>query len=127
MHGPWAQGITQVINAEGGRVQNIAEFRLAGGVDGFLNVEGTVQPVEPMTPDGEAVRVDVKFTSFSLKVGALPALRIPLEWASPTVRSCCLPAQCSVPEDGWLQPQGCRLSCNSLIKGHAWASAWHAH
>ena len=62
-------------------------MRLAGGVDGYLNVEGTVRPVEPLSPGAGAVRVNVKFTAFSLKLGALPALQIPLEWASPTVRS----------------------------------------
>ena len=77
-------------------MQNIADFRLAGGVDGYLNVEGTVQPVEPTSPGAEAVRVNVKFTAFSLRIGALPALQIPLEWASPTVRCCCLPVICSL-------------------------------
>ena len=80
------QGITQVIDTAGGRVQNIAEFRLANTTNGYLNVEGTVRPAERSSPDDEAVRVDVKFTAFSLKLGALPALKIPLEWASPTVR-----------------------------------------
>jgi len=36
------QGITQVIGSDG-TVQNIAEFR-AAGVDGWLNVGGTVVP-----------------------------------------------------------------------------------
>jgi hypothetical protein len=104
------QGITQVIDAGAGRVQNIASFRLAGAVDGYLNVEGTVRPAQPPPPQqqqpaqqqqpqqqtrqgtrnapaDEAVRVNVEFTAFSLKVGALPALKIPLGWANPTVRS----------------------------------------
>ena len=79
-----AQGITQVIDAAAGRVQNIADFTLAG-IDGFLNVEGTVQPVVPDRGEGEAVRVDVMFTAFVLKIGVLPGLRIPLSWLSPKV------------------------------------------
>ena len=76
------QGITQVIDAEGGTVQNIADFRLASSINGYLNVEGTVAPVEA---PGEAVRVDVKFTAFCLKIGALPQLKVPLGWSNPTV------------------------------------------
>lgn len=83
------QGITQLIDAEGGRVENIAEFRIAKSVDGYLNVEGIVEPAEPSSSstssEEEAVRVNVKFTAFSLKVGALPALKIPLGFANPTV------------------------------------------
>ena len=78
-----AQGITQVIDAEGGRVQNIADFRIGGSMNGYLNVEGTVALAGPDAQSGEAVRVDVKFTAFSLKLGALPAARIPLEWGQP--------------------------------------------
>jgi hypothetical protein len=76
------QGITQVIDAEGGTVQNIADFRIANSIDGYLNVEGTVAPV---LGSGEAVRVDVKFTAFCLKVGALPQLQVPISWSNPTV------------------------------------------
>ncbi len=76
------QGITQVIDAEGGTVQNIADFRIAKSINGYLNVEGTVAPVEG---SGEAVRVDVKFTAFCLKIGALPQLKVPLGWSNPTV------------------------------------------
>ena len=76
------QGITQVIDAEKGTVQNIADFRIASLLDGSLNVEGTVAPA--MAP-GEAVRVDVKFTAFCLKIGALPQLKVPLGWSNPTV------------------------------------------
>ncbi|KAK9814967.1 hypothetical protein WJX73_003488 [Symbiochloris irregularis] len=78
-----SKGITQVIDAPQGKVQNIAEFSLVG-VDGFLNVEGTVSPAIPAEKDkSEAVRVDVAFTAFVVKVGALPRLRIPLNWISP--------------------------------------------
>ena len=79
------QGITQVINSAAGKVENIAEFTLAGRFDGFLNVEGTVQPIVPSDSRAEAVRVDVAFTSFRLKVGRLPGLHIPLNWISPKV------------------------------------------
>ena len=72
------QGITQIIDSQDGSVQNLAEFRVANAVNGALNVAGTVDPVR--NPDGEAVRVDVKFTSFSLKLGSLPQLKIPLTW-----------------------------------------------
>ena len=76
------QGITQVIDAEGGTVQNIADFRIANLINGYLNVEGTVAPV---MGSGEAVRVDVKFTAFCLKIGALPQLKVPLGWSNPIV------------------------------------------
>lgn len=80
------QGITQIIDAEGGRVENLAEFRIANFVNGYLNVAGTVSPAE----EGET-RVDVHFTSFSVRVGALPALSIPLTWPkTPTVRLCAM-------------------------------------
>lgn len=68
-------------------MENIAEFTVAGRFDGFLNVEGTVAPVVPESASSEAVRVDVKFTSFQLKIGSLPGLQIPLNWISPTVCS----------------------------------------
>lgn len=35
-------------------------------------------------PAGRDTRVDVKFTKFSLKLGALPALSLPLDLFSPT-------------------------------------------
>ena len=57
---------------------------MAGLFNGYLNVAGTVAPVQH--ENEEAIRVDVKFTSFGLKLGALPELRIPLSWPqSPTV------------------------------------------
>ena len=101
------QGITQVIDTAGGRLQNIAEFRLANAANGYLNVEGTVRPAERSSPGEEAVRVDVRFLAFSLKVGALPALKIPLEWASPTVCKACKPSS------------ACRVPCRGLaLCGH---------
>jgi hypothetical protein len=77
------QGITQIIDKELGIVDNLAEFTIAGTWDGYLNVEGTVTPVVPET--GQAVRVDVRITAFSLKLGRLPALKIPLAAISPKV------------------------------------------
>jgi hypothetical protein len=77
------QGITQIIDKESGVVDNLAEFTIAGTWDGYLNVEGTVTPVVPET--GEAIRVDVRFTAFSFKLGPLPALKIPLAAISPKV------------------------------------------
>ena len=76
------QGITQIIDTESGTVQNIADFRIANAVNGYLNVEGTVAPAQGSK---EAVRVDVKFTAFCLKIGALPQLKVPLGWSNPTV------------------------------------------
>ena len=87
------QGITQVIDAEGGTVQNIADFRIANSINGYLNVEGTVAPVEG---SGEAVRVDVKFTAFCLKIGALPQLKVPLGWSNPSVSLLSLLALCDI-------------------------------
>ena len=76
------QGITQIIDAENGRVDNMAEFRVANLFDGYLNVSGTVSP----TGKTEPKRVDVAFTSFSLRLGILPELKIPLGWPKqPTV------------------------------------------
>ena len=67
-------------------MQNLAEFRVAGLFNGYLNVAGTVAPVQH--ENKEAIRVDVKFTAFGLKLGVLPELRIPLSWPqSPTVRT----------------------------------------
>ena len=74
------QGITQVINAEEGSVQNVADFRIANAVNGYLNVAGTVEPIKHEGNSSEVIRVDVGFTSFSLKIGILPQLRIPLTW-----------------------------------------------
>jgi hypothetical protein len=83
-----SQGITQIIDSEAGRLENIADFRIANSVNGYLNVEGTVEPAQPSSSDSgleESVRVNVKFTAFSLKIGFLPALKIPLGFANPTV------------------------------------------
>jgi len=77
---PGVQGITQIIDSEEGSVENLAEFRVANAFNGALNVMGTVDPVVPPGDDSEAVRVDVRFTSFSLRLGGLPPLRIPLTW-----------------------------------------------
>lgn len=78
-----SKGITQVIDTDAGRVENIAEFKIANSADGYLNVEGTVEPASTSGSE-EAVRVDVQFTAFSLKIGALPSLKIPLGIANPT-------------------------------------------
>ena len=109
------QGITQVIDAEGGTVQNVADFRIANSINGYLNVEGTIAPVEG---SGEAVRVDVKFTAFCLKIGALPQLKVPLGWSNPTVSPCTLltlhsvicAARCSVNEVQLLRAWACQCS-----------------
>lgn len=74
------QGILQIIDAEEGSVQNIADFRIANAVNGYLNVAGTVEPIRHEGNSSEVIRVDVGFTSFSLKIGILPQLKIPLTW-----------------------------------------------
>ena len=80
------QGITQIIEAERGKVQNLSEFQLLGKVNGSLNVEGTIEPVKVDRYNSVMVRVDVKFTAFNIKLGILPALSIPLTWPkTPTV------------------------------------------
>ncbi len=37
----------QIIDGAGGKVQNLAQFRVAGLFDGHLNIAGTVRPVPP--------------------------------------------------------------------------------
>lgn len=76
------QGITQIINAENGKVENLAEFCVANLINGYLNVSGTLAPAGKEAP----TRVDVAFTAFSLRLGILPELKIPLGWPKkPTV------------------------------------------
>ena len=74
------QGITQIIEADDGKVQNLAEYRLFDRFEGFLNVEGTVKPVQVSALGPQTIRVDVNFTAFNVKLGRLPALSIPLAW-----------------------------------------------
>lgn len=73
-----SRGVIQVIDAEKDTVENIAEFRVANLFDGHLNVAGELQPSR--TKGKETTRVEVAFNFFSLKLGSLPALRIPLNW-----------------------------------------------
>ena len=61
-------------------MQNIADFRVANAFSGVLNVTGTVEPEKKEGNSTEVIRVDVGFTSFSLKIGVLPQLKIPLTW-----------------------------------------------
>ena len=80
------QGITQVIDRDGGVVENIASFSLLGdALQGELNIAGTCCPAPT---DTQAVQVDVTFTAFTLRLGAA-RVTFPLEWASPQVVPCC--------------------------------------
>lgn len=82
LHQSHHQGITQVIDREGGVVENIASFSLVNdALAGELNIAGTCCPAPD---DADAVQVDVTFTSFTLQVGSL-RVTVPLEWASPQV------------------------------------------
>jgi hypothetical protein len=49
---------------------------------GSLAITGSFAPAAPL-PDRGAVRLDVKFESFTLKFGWLK-LRVPLTWVNPT-------------------------------------------
>jgi hypothetical protein len=75
------QGITQIINKDAGKVENLAEFVIAGTWKGYLNVEGSVTPSRD-----KPSRVDVVFNAFSVGIEPLPALRLPLTLISPKVR-----------------------------------------
>mmetsp|Transcript_52582 Transcript_52582/g.167183 ORF Transcript_52582/g.167183 Transcript_52582/m.167183 type:complete len:248 (-) Transcript_52582:23-766(-) len=61
----------QVIDLEGGRVENLAEF-VALGIDGSLNILGTAVARDD-------VKVDVEFTEFQFKLGAVE-FSVPLGW-----------------------------------------------
>lgn len=76
--GKWfvaSTGTAQVIDAGGGAVSNVASFRLAGGLDGELDVIGTAAPAPPgaVTPGVGAAcgraRTDVAFTALALRFG----------------------------------------------------------
>ena len=80
---------------------NLAEYRVAGLFNGCINVAGLVSvpgaresqssseiadgDAGARKKDDDAVRVDVKFTSFGMKLGVLPEITVPLGWANPTV------------------------------------------
>ena len=67
---------SQNIDVENGRVENIAEFATAFGVEGVLNIQGTVQIVSD-------TRAEVVFDRFVLKLGKL-SVTVPLSWVSPS-------------------------------------------
>jgi len=66
----------QNIDVENGRVENIAEFATAWGLEGMLNIQGTVQIVSD-------TRAEVVFDRFVLKLGKL-SVTVPLSWVSPS-------------------------------------------
>ena len=93
--GKWlvtSTGTTQIIDAASGTVSNIASFRLVGGLDGELDVEGTAAPAPPgeVTPGVGAVcgraRTDVAFTRLALRFGKnrRTLLSLPLTAFNPT-------------------------------------------
>lgn len=88
----WAfrtQGISQIIGANDGTIQNLAEFKCLLVVPGSLNIVGTVTPTAKPSTSSESVssmesstRVDVAFSYALLQLGWLK-LRLPLAWAKP--------------------------------------------
>ncbi|KXZ48222.1 hypothetical protein GPECTOR_29g127 [Gonium pectorale] len=73
----------QLLDLEGGRAENLAEFSIAGRWDGALNIVGSAMP-QP-TPQGtpSTTRVDVTFNRFELRIGSAIKLRVPLDWVRP--------------------------------------------
>lgn len=67
---------SQNIDVQAGRVENIAEFTTLFGIQGELNIQGTIRVVSD-------VRVDVEFVRFILRVGKL-STAVPLTWVKPT-------------------------------------------
>ncbi|GAQ81050.1 hypothetical protein KFL_000690280 [Klebsormidium nitens] len=76
-----SKGSTQIIQSDTGHVDNIAEFSVFGK-PGSLTITGSFVPAAPL-PDRGAVRIDVRFESFRLKLGWI-SLRVPLGWVNPT-------------------------------------------
>jgi PAP_fibrillin len=68
--------VIQSIDTTANAVHNVATFKVLGQ-PGSLDVEGDVVVASP-------TRVDVTFTRFTLRVGGLPAISIPLTAVSPT-------------------------------------------
>ena len=77
--------VIQSIDTGARRVHNVATFTVLGA-SGTLDVEGEVSVAS-------ATRVNVTFTRFSLRVGALPELALPLTAVSPS---------------GWIEVVWCR-------------------
>eukprot|EP00898_Chlorokybus_atmophyticus_P005158 jgi/Chlat1/5643/Chrsp369S05396 len=71
------RSITQVIDADAGKVSNIAEFTF-GGKPGTLSINGSAE----VAPGDPTIRCLVTFLSFSIKLGWLN-LSLPLNWISP--------------------------------------------
>lgn len=67
---------SQNIDVENGRVENIAEFTTALGLEGMLNIQGTVQIVSD-------TRAEVVFDRFVLELGKL-SVTVPLSWVRPS-------------------------------------------
>lgn len=71
-------GVSQIIDADGGRISNVASFALFNGQKkGYLDVKGSVQRAE-----NSVTRVDVAFEAAEVCVPPLK-FSIPLSWASP--------------------------------------------
>ncbi|KAG0613090.1 hypothetical protein M758_6G075900 [Ceratodon purpureus] len=70
----------QVIDTEGGAAENIAEFTFLGR-EGSLTIYGSV--TKSAATEKGAVRVDVTFDSFVLKIGSIAFPSVSLSWISP--------------------------------------------
>lgn len=66
---------SQNIDVRDGRVENIAEFATLFGIQGELNIQGTICVVSD-------VRADVEFVRFVLRVGKV-SIAVPLTWVKP--------------------------------------------
>jgi len=71
---------TQVIDAEGGVAQNIADFTFFN-IDGSLTIKAKVVKVAPS--EKGSIRVDVTFKNFQVKIGNLEFPSLSLNWINP--------------------------------------------
>jgi len=65
---------SQNIDVEGGKVENIAEFATAFGLQGMLNIQGNLRVVSDE-------RAEVAFERFVLRLGKL-SVTVPLSWVN---------------------------------------------
>ncbi|GAX82806.1 hypothetical protein CEUSTIGMA_g10232.t1 [Chlamydomonas eustigma] len=74
------KGNLQLIDIPNNRVENLAEFTIAGSLDGYLNIAGVANVMEPTSSIEEFVRISVEFTEFTLSLGSKVQWRVPLSW-----------------------------------------------
>lgn len=70
-------GVSQVIDADSGKISNVASFSLLGQKKGYIDVKGSVIKAE-----NSVTRVDVAFEAAEVCVPPFK-FSIPLSWASP--------------------------------------------